>query len=188
MPINDILGEARDHMDMAIEYFKEELRGVRTGRAHSGLVDHLHVDYYGSSTELRQLAGISTPAADLIVIKPFDPSSLKAIEKAIQSSDIGLTPHSDGKLIRLNVPTLSGERRKQLIHQVKEMAEQSKVAVRNARRDANKAIDKEEKDSGSSVSEDEARRAKDDVQKMTEQHESQINNLLADKEKEIEDV
>ncbi|MCG3177858.1 MAG: Ribosome-recycling factor [Phycisphaerae bacterium] len=188
MDLDEILLEAEDKMSKAADYFKEELRGVRTGRAHTGLVDHLHVEYYGSSTELRQLAAISTPAADLIVIKPFDPGSLKDIERAIQASDIGLTPQSDGKVIRLAVPTLSGDRRRQLIHQVKEMSEQSKVAIRNARRDGNKEIDKAEKDKSNPVSEDDAKRAKDEIQKLTEQYEKKIVDLLADKEREIEEV
>lgn len=188
MALDDVVNETKEHMEMAVEYFKEELRGVRTGRAHTGLVDHLHVEYYGSSTELRQLAVLSTPAPDLIIIKPFDPGSLKDIERAINASDIGLTPQSDGKVIRLSVPMLSGERRKQLVHQVKDMAEQSRVAIRNARRDANKTIDKLEKDSGSPVGEDDARRAKDQIQKLTESHEKQVNDLLTDKEKEIEEV
>jgi ribosome recycling factor len=188
MDIDEALMQAEEKMESALEYFKKELRGVRTGRAHPGLVDHLHVDYFGSSTELRQLAAINAPAGDLIVIKPFDPGSLKNIEKAIQTSDIGLTPNSDGKVIRLNVPALSGDRRKQLIHQVKEMAEQSKVAVRNARRDANKEIDKAEKDKSTHTSEDDAKRAKDEVQKLTDKYEKSISDLLAEKEKEIEDV
>jgi len=186
MALDETLMEAEEKMESAVAYFREELRGVRTGRAHAGLVDHLHVNYYGSSTELRQLAGISTPAGDLIVIKPFDPGSLKDIERAIQASDIGLTPNSDGKVIRLTVPMLSGERRKQLIHQVRAMAEESRVAIRNARRDANKAIDRDEKDKSTGVSEDDAKRAKDEVQKLTTDCEKKVGDLLAEKEKEIE--
>jgi ribosome recycling factor len=188
MALDEILFEAESHMETAIDYFRNELRGVRTGRAHTGLVDHLHVDYYGSKTELRQLAAIGTPSPELIVIKPFDPSSLKDIERAIQASDIGLTPSTDGKVIRLSIPPLSGERRRQLVAQVHKMAEESKVAIRNARRDANKAIDKAEDDKSEPVSEDDAERAKDQVQKLTEQYEKKVADLLSDKEKEIETV
>ncbi len=188
MALDETLLEAEGHMETAVNYFRDELRGVRTGRAHAGLVDHLHVDYYGSKTELRQLAAVTTPSPELIVIKPFDPGSIKDIERAIQASDIGLTPSSDGKLVRLPIPPLSGERRRQLVQQVRKMAEESRVAVRNARRDANKAIDRDEKDDASSVSEDEAKRAKDEVHKLTEQYEKKISDLLAEKEKEIETV
>ena len=188
MALDDILFDAESQMDTAAEYFRTELRGVRTGRAHVGLVDHLHVDYYGSKTELRQMAAIGTPSPDLIVIKPFDPSAMKEIERAILASDIGLTPSSDGKVIRLAIPTLSGDRRKQLTHQVHKMAEESRVAIRNARRDANKAIDKAEKDTAAPISEDDATRAKGQVDKLTEQYDAKVSDLLTEKEKEIESV
>lgn len=188
MALDEVLFEAESSMDSAVEYFRTELRGVRTGRAHTGLVDHLHVEYYGSKTELRQMAAINTPSADLIVIKPFDPSALKDIERAILASDIGLTPMNDGKLIRLAVPALSGERRKQLTMQVHKMAEESRVTIRNARRDANKALDKAEKDKADGVSEDDVQRAKEQVQKLTEQYEKKVADLLADKEKEIQNI
>ncbi|MDD4889977.1 MAG: ribosome recycling factor [Phycisphaerae bacterium] len=188
MALDETLFEAEGSMEAAVEYFRNELRGVRTGRAHVGLVDHLHVEYYGSKTELRQMAAINTPSSDLIVIKPFDPSALKEIERAILASDIGLTPMSDGKIIRLGIPPLSGERRRHLTMQVKKMAEESRVTIRNARRDANKALDKMEKDKSEGVSEDDIKRGKDQVQKLTEQYEAKIAELLVDKEKEIENV
>jgi len=188
MALDEILFDAEAEMESAVEYFRTELRGVRTGRAHVGLVDHLHVDYYGSKSELRQLAAIGTPSPELIVIKPFDPGSLKDIERAILASDVGLTPSSDGKVIRLAIPPLSGERRKQLVHQVRKMAEESRVTIRSARRDANKAVDKAEKDESAPVSEDDTERAKKQVQDLTEQYEKKIGDLLTDKEKEIETV
>ena len=123
MVSDDILMEAEEHMDAAVDYLRKEFRGIRTGRASIGLVDHIKVDYYGSPTDLRQLVSIATPEANLIVIKPFDPSSIKDIEKAIYASDLGVTPVTDGKLIRLQVPALSMERREQLSAQLKKMAE-----------------------------------------------------------------
>ena len=147
MAMDDILLDAEEKMEHAVDYLHKELRGIRTGRASAGLVDHIKVDYFGSPTDLRQLATIATPDATLIVIKPFDPGSIKDIEKAIFASDLGITPSVDGKVIRLSVPPLSGERRTQIAAQIKKMAEQTRVAIRNARREANKEIDKEQKDS-----------------------------------------
>lgn len=186
MAMDDILLEAEERMEHALEYLKQEFRGIRTGRASVGLVDHIKVEYYGSPTDLRQLASISTQEATLIVIKPFDPQSLKDIERAIQASEIGITPSTDGKVIRLAVPPLSGERRQQLVGQIKKMAEAERVAVRNARRDANKEVDRQEK--ASEITEDEARKGKDDIQKLTDDYEKKINDLLAAKTKEIEET
>ncbi|MFW6132546.1 MAG: ribosome recycling factor [Planctomycetota bacterium] len=186
MPTDDILLEAEEDMESAVKYFRNELRGIRTGRASSGLVEHIKVDYYGSPTDLRQLATIATPEANLIVIKPFDPNSISAIDKAIQASDIGITPHSDGKVIRMTVPPLSGERRDQLVNQVRKMAEQSRVAVRNARRDANKQADKEKK--AGDLPEDDAERCKDEIQKLTGTYEQQIDELLEAKVKDIQEL
>src|SRR5512133_4374727 len=123
MPIDEILLETEDKMDKAVDYFHKELRGIRTGRASAGLVEHIKVEYYGSPTDLRQLASIAVPEPSLSVIKPFDPASVKEIERAIQASDLGITPASDGKIIRLPVPPLSGDRRAKLAAQVKKMAE-----------------------------------------------------------------
>ncbi|MBS3733624.1 MAG: ribosome recycling factor [Phycisphaerae bacterium] len=186
MPTDDILLEAEEHMESAVEYFRNELRGIRTGRASSGLVEHVKVDYYGSPTDLRKLASIATPEANLIVIKPFDPSSISEIDKALQTSDLGITPQSDGKVIRLTIPPLSGERRDQLVNQVKKMAEQSRVAVRNARRDANKQADKEKK--AGDMPEDDAKRCKDEVQKLTDQYEQAVDELLDAKVKDIHEL
>src|SRR5580698_5580444 len=138
MPLDDILLDCEDHMDKAVEHLRNELRAVRTGRATPALVEHLKVDYYGSATDLRSIASISVPEATQLLIKPFSPQDIKAIEKAISDSKIGLTPHSDGRQIRLVMPPLSQERRLQLAGQCKGFAETSKIAIRNARRDANK--------------------------------------------------
>ncbi len=185
MAMDEILMEVEEGMESAVDYFAGELRGIRTGRASSGLVEHIKVDYYGSPTDLRQLATISTPEANLIVIKPFDPGSVKDIERAIQASDLGITPSSDGKVIRLSVPPLSGERRQQLVSQVKKMAEAARVAVRNARRDGNKEADKQQK--GGDITEDDASKGKDDIQELTKKYEEKINHLLDNKVQEIEE-
>ncbi|HOF18443.1 MAG TPA: ribosome-recycling factor, partial [Phycisphaerae bacterium] len=137
-------------------------------------------------TDLRQLATISTPEANLIVIKPFDPSSLKDIERAIQASDLGITPNADGKVIRLSVPSLSGERRVQLVSQVKKMAEASRVTIRNARRDGNKEVDTQQK--ASELTEDQAKKGKDDIQNLTKKYEALVDEILAAKTKEIEET
>lgn len=179
--------ECNAAMSKAVEFFKKEIRGVRTGQAHPALVENLKIEVaaYGSSMELRELATISTPEPGQLLVKPFDPSTLKDIEKGIQTSNVGITPQSDGKALRLPIPPLSGERRADLVNQVKKMAEGQKVAIRNARRDANKAIDGEQK--GKSCSEDEAKDAKDTVQKATKKHEDEIDQLLKAKSGEIEE-
>ena len=186
MPADDILLEAEDKMNKAVEHLHQQYRTVRTGRASAGLVEHLRVDYYGSPTELRQLASITVPDPLLIVIKPYDPGSVAAITKAIQTSDLGITPNAEGKAIRLAVPPLSEERRKQLVHQIKELSEETKVALRNIRRDAIKQADAEEK--GKTMSEDDASKARDDATKLVHEHEKQIEELLKHKTAEILEV
>lgn len=179
--------EARAGMAKVIEYFKQELRGVRTGRASPGLVEHLKIEVasYGSTMELRELASITAPEPSMLVVKPFDPSTLKDIERGISASDIGITPQSDGKSIRLPVPALSGERRKQMVQQIKKMAEAQKVALRNVRRDVIKHVETQKKDT--ILTEDEEKAAKEAVQKVTKQHEDQIDGLVTAKTKEIEE-
>ena len=184
--MDEILFEIEEKMEADIEYLRKEFRGIRTGRATTGLVDHIKVDYYGSPTELRQLASIATPEATLIVIKPFDPQSIKDIEKAIYASDLGITPSVDGKVIRLSVPPLSGERRRQITSQIRNMSEQTRVALRNARRDANKHTDALQK--SSELTEDEAKRGKEEIQKLTDKFEQAVTELLEAKTKEIEDL
>ncbi len=145
MPAKQIVDEHAKHMAKSVEFLQHELRSIRTGRASAGLVENLAVDYYGSKTPLKQLATIATPEAAMLIIKPFDPASLKDIEKAIRNSDLSLSPIVDGKMVRLNMPPLSVERRTQLSQQVKQMGEKTKVSIRNIRRDANKKLDEEQK-------------------------------------------
>ena len=183
MPADDILLDCEERMDKAVDFFRKEVRGIRTGRASAGLVEHIKVDYYGSPTELRQLASIAVPQPDMILVKPFDPGSVRDIEKALLASGLGITPNVDGKIIRLPVPSLSVERRSQLSAQLKKMAEEARVAVRNIRRDANKAADKEEK--GSVLTEDEADKCKEDIQELTDGYTGKIDEILEEKNKEV---
>jgi len=185
MEIDEVLLEIEEKMETAVDYLRKEFRGIRTGRASTGLVEHVKVEYYGSPTDLRQLATISTPDATMIIIKPFDPSSLKDIEKAIYASGIGIAPMTDGKLIRLTVPPLSTERRNQIAGQLKKMAEAARVTVRNARRDGNKEIDRQEK--AGEMTEDDARKAKDQVQKLTDDYEKKVTASLDVKTAEIQE-
>ena len=186
MPADEICLEAEEKMEEAVDFLHNQFRTVRTGRASTGLVEHIKVDYYGAPTPLNQLANIATPEAQLIVIRPFDPNALKDIENALQQSDLGINPMSDGKLIRLAVPPLSEDRRKQIATQIKDIAEQTKIAIRNARRDANKHLDKEKKDSA--ISEDEAYDGKDEVQKLTNQYEQKTDELVEKKIAEIMEI
>ncbi len=183
MPADDILLDCEEQMEKTVEHLRHELRGVRTGRASPALVENIKVDYYGSPTDLRSISAISVPEATQILIKPFSPQDLKAIEKAINDSKIGLTPHSDGKQLRLMLPPLSQERRMQLAGQCKGYAEEAKIRIRNARRDANKLADTEEK--GSLMTEDEAKGAKEQIQELTKTYEGKVDELIESKKKEI---
>src|SRR6516225_5622735 len=175
MTSEEILFDAEERMEKAATLFRDELRGLRTGRATPALVDSLRIDYYGSPTPLKTLAQISTPDPQQIVIRPFDQSALKDIERAIRSSDLGMSPNNDGKLIRLQVPPMSGEQRQKLATRIKKSAEESKVACRNIRRDANKAFDQAEK--GKEMTEDERDRGKDEVQKLLKQYEDKVAEM-----------
>lgn len=188
MPMDEIEFECESQMDKALEYFRTELRGVRTGRATTGLVEHLKIEVasYGSSMDLRELASLSVPEPTCILVKPFDPSILKDLERGIRNSNIGISPVPEGKMLRLPIPPLSGERRQQIIGQIKKMAEAQRIAVRNARRDANKQIDVEQK--AKDLTEDDAKKCKDNVQDLTRKFEDQIADALATKTKEIETV
>lgn len=188
MDIDESLLTCEDSMDKAVDYLKGELRGVRTGRASTALVEFIKVDYYGSPTELRQLALINVPEPTQLLIKPFDASSTKEIGKAIEASGLGLNPTVEAKQIRLNLPSLSGDRRKQLIGSVKQMGEQAKVTIRNARRDANKHVDQVVKNKTQHLSEDSAEDAKDDVQKLLKKYEAMVDELIAAKTKEVQQV
>ena len=186
MPVDDALLEAEMHMDKTVEHLQQELRGIRTGRATPALVEHIKVDYYGTPTDLRSIASISIPEATQILVKPFSPGDLKAIEKAIGDAKLGLTPHSDGKQLRMNLPPLSQERRLQLVGQCKQHAETAKIAIRNARRDANKIIDTEQK--GGVMTEDESAGGKEQVQELTKTYEAKVDELIEKKKHDIMQV
>jgi ribosome recycling factor len=184
--MDEILFEAEEHMEKAFEHLKHEFRGLRTGRASTALVEYVKVDYYGTPTDLRALASLTTPDASQILIKPFDPTSLKAIVRGLEEANLGINPQSDGKQIRMILPALSGERRQQLAHKVKEAAEHTRVSLRNLRRDANKKIDHEEKES--ILTQDQAKGGRDDVQELLKKYEGTVETLVADKTKEIMQV
>lgn len=188
MGLDDILLEAEELMEKAVDFLKHELRAVRTGRATAGLVDQLKVEVesYGATMTLRELANIGVAEGNTIIIKAFDPSTLKDIERAIEKSEIGINPHNDGKMIRLPVPPLSTERRNQLVAQVKHLAEQQKVVVRNARRDANKALSTAEK--AKELTEDDVTSGEKQVQDLTDDYCKQIDKLLEEKTKDILEV
>lgn len=183
MDQDEILMDTEERMEKAVKVCHDQLQGLRTGRATPGLVDWLKVDYYGSPTPLKQLANISVPEPQQIVIRPYDANAVKEIAKAIQSSDLGLAPNIDGRLIRLNVPPLSTERRKQMVSQLKDLAEDARVAIRNIRRDANKSADQAEKQKD--LSEDDRDHLKDRIQDLTKTYEGRINDMAGAKEKDI---
>lgn len=183
MSTESTLKDAKDHMDKALAMFKTELRGLRTGRATPALVENIRAEYYGSPTPLNQIAQISTPDPQSIVVRPFDASALKEIEKAIRSSDLGMSPNNDGKIIRLQVPAMSGEQRKKMAAQIKKMAEDKKVSCRNIRRDANKHIENAEKEG--ELTEDERDKAKEKVQTLLKSYEDQIQDAADKKSKEV---
>lgn len=186
MSTDEILFDAEERMEKALQVFRDELRGLRTGRATPALVDSLRVDYYGSPTPLKQLAQIGTPDPQSIVIRPFDQGSLKDIEKAIRSSDLGMAPNNDGKIIRLTVPPMSGEQRQKMVARVKKSSEEAKVACRNIRRDANKHFDTAEKDK--EMTEDERDKGKEKVQELLKSFEEKVGDLADKKSKEIMEV
>ena len=186
--LKDILKDCESKMDKSVSYLDTELRGIRTGRATTALVDHVKVDYYGSPTDLKSLAAISVPEASKIVVKQFDPQIKNEICNALKSGDLGLNPQVDGDMITMNVPTPSAERRKQLVNQIKKMAEEARVAIRNERRDAIKQIDAAAKDSSTGVGEDEAKRAREEVESSTKRHVKSIDDALASKSAEIEQI
>jgi len=185
-PMDDWIADASTRMDKSVEAARGELNTVRTGRASAALLDRVNVDYYGQPTPLRQLATINVPEPRMLTIQPFDPNSVKSIERALQESDLGLTPSNDGKLIRLPIPQLTEERRKELVKVVRHIAEEGRVAVRNIRRDAIHHL-KELSNKGE-VGEDEERRAEEQVQKLTDGHTKSIDELLQHKEQEIMEV
>lgn len=177
------LAEVESHMQKAVESTQRSFNTIRTGRANAAILDRVTVEYYGTPTPLKSLAGISTPDSSTITIQPYDRSTLNLIEKAISLSDIGLTPSNDGAVIRLNIPPLTNERRKELVKTAAKYAEEGKVSVRNIRRDAIDAIRKQEKTGD--VSEDEARDTQDSIQKLTDKYVSKVDELLKEKEEDI---
>lgn len=183
MPTRKIVDEHSKNMNKAVEFLRNELRSVRTGRAAPGLVEHLMVEYYGTPTPLKSLATVAAPEPQSLIIKPFDISCLKDIEKAIKSSELSLAPILDGKMIRLNLPPLSEERRKQIVGQVKQMGEKTKVSVRNIRREAIKQLEDAEK--SKTVSEDDRDKAKEEVEKATKKYVEEIDEVIKLKAEEI---
>ena len=180
------LADAESHMQKAVEATQRSFNTIRTGRANASLLDKVMVDYYGAPTQLKSLASITTPDATTIMIQPYDRSSLNLIEKAISLSDVGLTPNNDGSNIRLNIPPLTSDRRKELVKIAAKYAEEGKVAIRNIRREAVDSIRKQEK--SGDFSEDEAKDLQDKIQKLTDKYTNKIEGLLTEKEKDITTV
>jgi len=181
-----IMSEAEERMKKALEALQNEFNTLRTGRASSALFDKIRVEYYGNPTPLNQVATISVPEARLVVIQPWDKSIIGEIEKAIQKSELSVNPNNDGKVLRIAIPPLTEERRKEFVKIAKNMAEQNRVSLRNTRRDANDELKKAEKDG--TISEDDLKRAEDEVQKLTDSYVAQVNELFEEKEKEILDI
>jgi ribosome recycling factor len=184
--IDDLVGDAQRRMDRSVESAAQEFQTVRTGRASAALLDRVQIDYYGTKTPLKQLATINVPEPRLLTVQPFDPGSIKAIERAIQESDLGLTPSNDGKIVRLPIPQLTEERRKELVKVVRGLAEEGRIAVRNVRRDVMHDLKELVRDG--EVGDDEERRAEERVQKLTDEHVGRIDELLKRKEDEIMEV
>jgi ribosome recycling factor len=183
MSAEDILLDAEDRMEKAIQVLKNNLAGIRTGRANPGLVDSLRVEVYGSAMPIKQLASVGAPEPTQIVIRPYDPGTLKEIEKAIIASDLGFNPQNDGRLVRISVPPLSGEQRKKMVARIKELAEEAKISIRNIRRDANKALDQAEKNK--EVSEDQRDDLKEEVQELTKKFETVASDTAKTRESEV---
>ncbi|MDE5123032.1 MAG: ribosome recycling factor [Trichodesmium sp. St19_bin1] len=180
------LKEAEEKMQKAIEATKNSFNTIRTGRANASLLDRVMVDYYGSQTQLKSIANIGIPDASTITIQPYDKNTLNLIEKAINMSDVGLTPNNDGSMVRLNIPALTTERRQEMVKKTAKLAEEGKVSIRNIRRDAVDSIRKQEKNSD--ISKDESRDLQDKIQKKTDKYIAKIDELLAAKEKDITKV
>lgn len=184
--LDDIMEDAEDRMNKAIDHLSGDFAGMRAGRANPAMVEKIMVNYYGASTPINQLANINVPEARLLVINPWDKSSIVDIEKAIMKSDLGITPNNDGNVIRLNIPQLTEDRRKDMVKVVKKRAEEAKVAIRNIRREANDTIKASEKDK--LISEDAGKTGLDDIQKVTDRYIKDIDQILHLKEKEIMEV
>ena len=183
MPMKEILSDSESKMKKTVEVLQDELKAVRSGRASTGLIENIKADFYGTPTPLKRMATLAAPQVDMIVIKPFDPASVKDIEKAIKASDLSIAPIIDGKIIRLNVPSLSEERRKQLVQQAKQTGEQTKVGIRNIRREANKQLEKQQKDK--LITEDDLEKGKKQVDDITRQYSDKVDELIKSKSDEI---
>ncbi|AMV34762.1 Ribosome-recycling factor [Pirellula sp. SH-Sr6A] len=183
MSVEDIMLDAEERMEKALGVLKNNLAGIRTGRATPGLLDSVKVTVYGSATPLKQLASVGAPEPQQLVIRPFDPSTIKDIEKAIVASELGLNPQNDGRIIRINIPPLSTDVRKKLVARIKDLSEESKVSIRNVRRDANKAVETEEKEK--LISEDDRDKAKEDIQELTKKYENSVGDLAKAREAEV---
>jgi ribosome recycling factor len=183
MATQAVISESKSKMQKAVEVLQDDLKAFRGGRATPALVEHVKVEYYGSPTPLKSLATISAPEADMLVIKPFDPASVKDIEKAIKSSDLSIAPIVEGKFIRMNIPPLSEERRKQLVNQAKQAGEQTKISIRNVRRDANKTLEKQEKDK--QITEDDLDSAKKQIDDITKEFSDKVDSIVSHKSDEI---
>ena len=184
--IDEILMSAEERMEKAVVALKESFGGVRTGRANAKVLDRIKVDYYGVPTPINQMAGVKTPEAHLLIVEPWDKGTLRAIEQAILESDLGVTPNNDGNVLRLPFPTLTEERRRDLVKQCKTSAEEARVAVRNARRDANSAVEKAVKNDN--LPEDESKRAEAEIQKITDKFVAEIDEMLKHKEAEVMEI
>jgi ribosome recycling factor len=184
--LDEILFDSEDKMVKSVEFLHQEFNGLRTGKASPSLVENIGVEYYGTTTRIKELAGIATPEPRLIVINPYDPSSLPAIEKAILAANVGVTPMNDGRVIRVPIPELSEERRKELMKVAKRMAEDQRVAIRNVRRDANELIKDLQKNS--KISEDERDGGLGEIQRLTDLHIKKIDDMVATKEKDVMEV
>jgi ribosome recycling factor len=183
MPLRKLISENEEKMNKAVEFLHNELKSIRTGRASTGLVENIKVDYYGTATPLKALAALSAPQADMIMIKPFDPASVREIEKAIKNSDLSIAPIVDGKLIRLSIPPLSEERRQHLVGQAKQMGEQEKVSIRNIRRDVIKQLEKQQKDK--IITEDDLELGKKQIDDITKKHTDKVDAVIRNKSNEI---
>ena len=186
MTVDSALSDASEKMDKAISVLKEELAGIRTGRATPALLSRLSVDYYGTQVPIQQLASFSVPEPRTLVIQPFDKNAISAMEKAIQASDIGITPSNDGQVIRLSFPALTEERRKELIKLVHHRGEEGRIAVRNVRRHSKDELEKLEREGA--ISEDDLVRSEKELQKLTDQHVSMIDEVVAHKEQELKEI
>ena len=183
MITEEILRDSKERMEKAVAVLKHNLSGIRTGRANPGLVDSVRVAVYGSQSPLKQLASVAAPEPQQLVIRPFDPSIIKDIEKAIVASDLGLNPQSDGRIIRINIPALSMDVRKKLVARIKELAEEARVAIRAIRRDGNKAVETAEKEK--TISEDDRNVAKEEIQELTKKYEGQVGDVANSRETEV---